>query len=180
MSRYYGTSAATHNWGDTGNGLCLSSRDFFFHKLRGLSEFYRQKRSPSSLFIVDRGSQVTVINRRKAMSGKAAKMMFPEKQQSILERTHRSTTAPQRLVQRVGIILRAFTAALNVDIVNIIGPARKQVGLRRRRWQQSFDALVAIECGESQATRRGRFVAATTGFYLIECEICARREDFER
>ena len=88
------------------------------------------------------------------MSGKAAKIMFTEKQQSILEQIHRSTTAPQRLVQRVGIILMAFTGTLNVGIANKIGLARKQVGLWRRRWQQSFDALVAIECGETQAVLR--------------------------
>ena len=88
------------------------------------------------------------------MSGKAAKIMFTEKQQSILERIHRSTTAPQRLVQRVGIILRAFTGALNVGIANKLGLARQQVGLWRRRWRQSFEALVAIECHESQAALR--------------------------
>lgn len=88
------------------------------------------------------------------MSGKAAKIMCTEKQQSILQQIRRSATAPQRLVQRVGIILIAFTGALNVDIANQLGLARKQVGLWRRRWQQSFDALVAIECCESQAALR--------------------------
>ncbi len=39
------------------------------------------------------------------MSGKAAKIMCTEKQQRILQQMRRSTTAPQRLVQRVGIIL---------------------------------------------------------------------------
>ena len=85
------------------------------------------------------------------MSGKAAKIMCTQKQRSVLEQIKRSTTAPQRLVQRVGIMLMAFTGALNMDIANRIGLARKQVGLWRRRWQQSFDALVAIECRESQA-----------------------------
>ncbi len=88
------------------------------------------------------------------MSGKAAKILCTEKQQSILERIGRSTTTPQRLVQRVSIILMAFAAALNVEIANQLGLARKQVGLWRRRWQQSFDALVAIECRESQAVLR--------------------------
>ena len=88
------------------------------------------------------------------MSGKAAKIMCTEKQQSVLQQMGRSTTAPQRLVQRVGIILTAFTGALNVDIANQIGLARKQVGLWRRRWQQSFEALVAIECCETQAALR--------------------------
>ena len=88
------------------------------------------------------------------MSGKAAKIKFTEKQQNILQKMRRSTTAPQRLIKRVGIILMAFTGALNVDIANQIGLARKQVGLWRRRWQQSFDALVAIECHESEAALR--------------------------
>ncbi|MFH1918979.1 MAG: helix-turn-helix domain-containing protein, partial [Planctomycetota bacterium] len=67
---------------------------------------------------------------------------------------HRSTTPPQRLVQRVGIILLAFAGSLNVDIAKTIGLARKQVGLWRRRWQQSFEALVAIECCETQVELR--------------------------
>lgn len=88
------------------------------------------------------------------MSGKAAKIMLTEKQESILRRIHRSTTASQRLVQRVRIILLAFAGSLNVDIAKIVGLARKQVGVWRRRWQQSFDALVAIECRETQAELR--------------------------
>jgi hypothetical protein len=44
-----------------------------------------------------------------------------------------------------------FAGILNVTIAQDLGLARKQVGLWRRRWQQSFDALVAIECGESHA-----------------------------
>ena len=88
------------------------------------------------------------------MSGKAAKIMLTEKQESILRRIHRSTTSSQRLVQRVHIILLAFAGSLNVDIAKIVGLARKQVGVWRRRWQQSFDALVAIECRETQAELR--------------------------
>ncbi len=88
------------------------------------------------------------------MSGKAAKIMLTEKQESILRRIHRSTTASQRLVQRVHSILLAFAGSLNVDIAMIVGLARKQVGVWRRRWQQSFDALVAIECRETEAEFR--------------------------
>jgi hypothetical protein len=88
------------------------------------------------------------------MSGKAAKVVLTEKQQIILQQIDRSTTAPQRLIQRVSIILMAFGGSLNEDIANKIGLARKQVGLWRRRWQQSFEALVAIECRESQAALR--------------------------
>ena len=88
------------------------------------------------------------------MSGKAAKIVCTEKQLSILQQMRRATTTPQRLVQRAGVILMGFTGAFNVDIANSVGLARKQVGLWRRRWRQSFDGLVAIECCESQATLR--------------------------
>lgn len=88
------------------------------------------------------------------MCGKAAKLHLSEKQESILREIHRSATAPQRLVQRVGIILLSFAGSLNVDIAREIALARKQVGLWRRRWQQSFDALVSIECRESHAALR--------------------------
>ena len=88
------------------------------------------------------------------MPGKAAKIQFTEKQQRILQQVDRSTNAPKRLVQRAGVILMGFAGILNVTIAEELGLARKQVGLWRRRWQQSFDALVAIECHESQAALR--------------------------
>jgi len=88
------------------------------------------------------------------MSGKAAKIVLTEEQQRILQQIHRSRTAPQRLVQRGSIILLAFGGLLNVDIVLKVALARKQVGLWRRRWQQSFDALVAIEGRETQSGLR--------------------------
>jgi transposase len=88
------------------------------------------------------------------MSGKAAKVMLTEEQEGVLQQISRSTTAPRRLVQRAGIILLAFAGWLNRDIADEIGLARKQVGLWRRRWQQSFNALVAIECRETHAAFR--------------------------
>jgi hypothetical protein len=48
----------------------------------------------------------------------------------------------------------SFAGMLNVTIAQDVGLARKQVGLWRRRWQQSFDALAAIECRETQAELR--------------------------
>ncbi len=88
------------------------------------------------------------------MSGKAAKVMITEKQQAILNQITRSTTAPQRLIQRARVILMAFAGALNMMIADEVGLLRQQVGLWRGRWQQSFDALVAIECRESNAALR--------------------------
>lgn len=53
----------------------------------------------------------------------------------------------------------AFAGMLNVTIADDIGLTRKQVGLWRRCWQQSFEALVAIECGASPAALRGTIEA---------------------
>jgi transposase len=85
------------------------------------------------------------------MPGKAAKVMLTEEQERILQRICRTTTQPQRLIQRARIILMAFAGSHNVDIAATVGLARKQVGLWRRRWQQSYEALVAIECRETSA-----------------------------
>ena len=88
------------------------------------------------------------------MSGKAAKIVCTEKQQSILQQMRRATTAPQRLVQRAGVILMGFTGAFNVDIANSVGLTRKQVGLSIDRADNNPHGLVAIECCESQAALR--------------------------
>ena len=88
------------------------------------------------------------------MSGKAAKIRLTEKQHTILQQIVRSTTAPQRLVQRARLIVLAFDGMFNRVIADAIGLQRRQVGLWRRRWKQSFDALVAVECRESQAALR--------------------------
>jgi transposase len=96
------------------------------------------------------------------MSGKAAKIRLTEEQQNILQQIVCSATAAKRLVERVRVILLGFAGTLNVAIAKEIGLARKQVGLWRRRCQQSFDALVAIKCRESHAALV-RYVARLEG-----------------
>jgi hypothetical protein len=88
------------------------------------------------------------------MSGKAAKIRLTEKQLKELQKIKSSRVSPQRLVQRAAIILLAFERKLNMDISCQLGIGQRQVGLWRLRWQQSFDALVAIECLESDAVFR--------------------------
>ncbi len=88
------------------------------------------------------------------MSGKAAKIVLTERQHSILQEMIHSTTAAQRLVQHAHLIVLAFGGMFNRAISGIVGLRRKQIGVWRRRWKQSFDALVAIECRESQAALR--------------------------
>ncbi len=88
------------------------------------------------------------------MSGKAARILLSEKQQEILQIIVKSPTASLRLIQRARIILLSFERVRNDEIATQVGLSRKQVGLWRRRWKQSFDALVSIECREPHATLR--------------------------
>jgi hypothetical protein len=85
------------------------------------------------------------------MSGKAARILLSEKQLDILQKITRSSTASQRLVQRSRVILLAFERRRNEEIADEVKLHRRQVGLWRRRWQESFDALVSIECREAHA-----------------------------
>ena len=88
------------------------------------------------------------------MPGKAAKIALTEKQLAELQQIIASKTSPLRLVQRARLIVLAFEGRDNRAISAKIDLQRKQVGLWRRRWQQSFDALVAVECRESRAALR--------------------------
>jgi hypothetical protein len=88
------------------------------------------------------------------MPGQAAKIVLSERQLEILQRITREATAPVRLVQRCRIIILGFEGWLNEDIGREVGLDRKQVGTWRRRWQQSFDALISIECHETAAALR--------------------------
>ena len=86
------------------------------------------------------------------MSGKAAKIMLTEKQESILRRIHRSTTASQRLVQRVGIILLAFAGSLNVDIAQ-----DRRIGAKAsRRLAATLAAVVRRAGGYRMSRNAGR------------------------
>ena len=86
------------------------------------------------------------------MSGKAAKVIVTEKQHAILEQVANATTASRQLLQRAKIILLAFGGMLNMQICDQVGLNRQQVGLWRRRWANSWPALISIECHENHAT----------------------------
>ena len=88
------------------------------------------------------------------MPGKAAKIQLSEKQLELLQKIRRETTASVRLVQRSRIILLAFERQLNEEIADEVSLNQRQVGRWRRRWQESFDALVSIECSSPTAALR--------------------------
>jgi transposase len=79
------------------------------------------------------------------MSGKAAKVVITERQQSVLQQMSRSATIAFRLRQRAQIILLAFEGQLNRDIESIVELGHDQVGLWRKRWQREFERLTLIE-----------------------------------
>ncbi len=88
------------------------------------------------------------------MSGKAAKIVLTEKQKTELEYIKRSRTAQQRWIQRAEIILLSADGMSNSEISSRLGLDRQQVGLWRRRWQQSQAALLAVELNETRAELR--------------------------
>jgi hypothetical protein len=85
------------------------------------------------------------------MPGTAAQIQCTEKQLAILKKLAAATTAPRKIVQRTRIILMGYEKKFNRDIAAQVGLHPDQVGVWRRRWNESFEALVAIECRESTA-----------------------------
>ena len=85
------------------------------------------------------------------MSGKAAQIQCTEKQLAIVKKLAAATTSPRRIAQRTRIILMGYEKKFNRDIAAQVGLHPDQVGVWRRRWNESFEALVAIECRESTA-----------------------------
>jgi transposase len=82
------------------------------------------------------------------MPGKAAKITITEKQQAILLRLSRSRTEGVSLVQRSQIILLAFDGHNNESIETEVGLHHDGVGRWRRRWRDSWEKLIDIECRE--------------------------------
>lgn len=82
------------------------------------------------------------------MPGKAAKIIITEKQQAILLRLSRSRTEGVSLVQRSHIILLAFDGHNNESIESEVGLHHDAVGRWRRRWRDSWEKLIDIECRE--------------------------------
>ena len=88
------------------------------------------------------------------MSGKAAKIVLTVMQKAELENISRSRISQQRWIQRARVILLAAVGMLNSEISSRVGIGRQQVGLWRRRWQQSQAALLTVELNEPRAELR--------------------------
>jgi hypothetical protein len=90
-------------------------------------------------------------NQGRAMSGKAARITLTATIYDIIESFANRRTTIQCLAVRMQIILLAFKKFSNVKISESVGLGREQVGVWRRRWRDSFDALLSIQVGESRA-----------------------------
>lgn len=88
------------------------------------------------------------------MSGKAASIKLTTRIIQILEKLATSRTVPGTVVRRTKIILMGFEKKDNLTIAGELGYCVKTVGLWRRRWRDSFDALLQMQFSESEAQFR--------------------------
>lgn len=72
----------------------------------------------------------------------------------ILTDLSRANTVSRQIVLRARIVLLAFDKLNNLQIAKYLGVGRHCVGKWRRRWQSSFDALLAIEFNGPRAALR--------------------------
>src|SRR5688572_5997828 len=70
---------------------------------------------------------------------------------NILTRLANATTAEKRIGQRARVILLAFEGCRNLQIAETTALERHCVGRWRKRWQDSFEALLAMQMHEPHA-----------------------------
>ena len=85
------------------------------------------------------------------MSGKAAKTRLTRRMQEILLRLSSSRNVGNSIVTRARIILLAFEKHDNQAIGHRLGRSGKMVGIWRRRWRESFAALLQMQFTEKDA-----------------------------
>lgn len=88
------------------------------------------------------------------MSGKAAKVRLTLRMHEILRQLSRSRNVGSAVVGRAKTILMGFEKLGNRTIASEIGLSARTVGLWRRRWQQSFPALLRLQFTESESAFR--------------------------
>lgn len=70
---------------------------------------------------------------------------------TILTKLSNARMLAKSVALRARIILLAYEKYLNIEIAELVGAERHSVGRWRKRWQDSFDALLAIQMSEPQA-----------------------------
>ena len=85
------------------------------------------------------------------MSGKAAKANLTTRMFESLDQISSSRSIGTAIVMRAKIIVMAFEKEHNQTIAGRLGVCAKTVGLWRRRWRDSFAALLRMQFTESEA-----------------------------
>jgi transposase len=85
------------------------------------------------------------------MSGKAANVELTVRMFEILTELSSSRNVSVAVASRVNIILLGFKKQLNQVIADSLGVSAKMVGIWRRRWSDSFAALLRMEFEETDA-----------------------------
>ena len=85
------------------------------------------------------------------MSGKAAKTQVTDVMYTMIQDLTNSRTIGKSVAQRAKVILLATEKHSNQVISSMTGISAKTVGLWRRRWQQSYPALLQMQFTESEA-----------------------------
>lgn len=93
------------------------------------------------------------------MPGKAALVQLTCEMFEILEQLRSSRTIGKSVSQRACVILMAFEKADNAAIAQQLGLCGKCVGLWRRRWRESYPALLKMQFSESQAQFQRSIIA---------------------
>jgi transposase len=93
------------------------------------------------------------------MCGKAARTPLTTVMQEILVRLCSSRNVGLAVVSRAQIILQAFQKRDNRDIAHGLGICAKTVGMWRRRWRDSYAALLAMQFTETSAAFQRAIIA---------------------
>lgn len=88
------------------------------------------------------------------MPGKAATIRLTETMYEILHQIANSRTSALGVVIRAKAILDGFDKQTNQAIAQLLPVGRKTIGRWRRRWQDSFPALLALQFSEPAAKFR--------------------------
>lgn len=93
------------------------------------------------------------------MSGKAAKLQLTTSMHEILRQLSRSRTIGRDIAARAEMILMGLEKYSNQAIGARLGFCAKTVGLWRRRWRDSFEALLRMQFTENDAAFRRAIIA---------------------
>ena len=88
------------------------------------------------------------------MCGKAAKISLTDRMHDILTQWTTSRNASATIISRARIVLLAYQKYTNQEIGVRLGLCAKTVGLWRRRWRDSFAALLRMQFEETDAAYR--------------------------